>query len=551
MDSANQAVEQDRRVETSRLAAEVDAAITTAAERVLSQRLPTGRWSGHLSPTAAATGPALIALHTADPHRNAGHLARGRHWLRSHQEPDGGWGDRPGSGSRLLATVTAVTALHLTDPEASQDVVRAGLAWIDRTGSWPAIREPRSSAMRICSFYLSLAGLVDEPRLPKAPVELVYLPWLLPSRLSLGLPNYLAWAASQAHRAPLRRHATTRALKMLRAMQGRGPGDNPGGGFLGSVATTCLVCIPLSQAGIGADIVERGAEFLRGAQREDGSWSFMRQVDFSVTGMVAGALQEAGYEVPETVEWIRAEQQRERLPVMRVPVGGWAWSQPGGFGDPEDTGFALKVVRDERAVALGIRFLRATQGKAGAWGIIRDARRQADAACAYFTAGVINALRTCGVEQSDRMITRALAWFAAAQRPDGTLPCAWYREHTSGTAAALETYGLLGRADDPVARKARTWLLQTQRPDGGWSDGSAQAESTVEETAWAVLGLLAAGEDHAAERGVRWLLGARGPDGLWPSAVVGTYVKDSVHYSEELFPVSYALRALARYRDRA
>lgn len=555
------------------LQAELAEAISAAAEQVLDLQRPSGRFPGRLCSSAAGTGPALIALHAADPRAHADQIGRGCRWLRDCQGEDGGWGNRPGAPSTLFATAVAVTALHLAEPEESSEAVRRGLDWIDRTGSWPALRAPRSSALRICCYYLGLAGLLERPSLPRAPVELVYLPRLLPTRLSLGLANYLAWSAGAAQRETgggrlrraIRAHAIGRALAALRRLQGdeKYSGDNPPGGFLESVVTTSLVCTPLSRAGLAGDIVQRGMAYLCDAQRPDGSWSFNREIDFSVTALVAEGLQEAGLAGDErvrlTVRWIRSCQQERHFPLMRVPVGGWSWSLPAGFADPEDTGFALRVLlgsgapADDDAVVRGIRWLRATQGSAGAWGIVRNARRHEDGACSYFTAGVVNALHAGGVAATDRTVARALDWFARVQRADGSVPCAWYRENTAGTAATLETFGLLGLTGHPVARGALRWLLDAQRPDGGWGNGDPAFESTVEETSWALLALMATGlpeVEPAIRRGVRWLLDARDDSGLWPAAVVGTYVKDTVHYAEELFPVAFALRALGRYRTR-
>ena len=240
---------------------------------------------------------------------------------------------------------------------------------------------------------------------------------------------------------------------------------------------------------------------------------------------------------------------------MRVPVGGWSWSLPSGFADPEDTSFALKVLLGsgappgDEAIVRGIRWLRATQGSKGAWGIVRNARRHEDGACSVFTSGVVNSLHAAGVPAGDRIIVRALAWFAGAQRSDGTIPCAWYRDNTAGTAAALDTFGQVGQADHPVAQRCLRWLLDTQRTDGGWGNGDPAIDSTAEETAWSLLGLLAARApqaEPAIHRGIRWLLDARESGGLWTPALVGTYAKGTSYYADDLFPMAFALRALAR-----
>lgn len=555
------------------LETEVAEAIGAVVDQVVDLQEPSGRWPGMLCSSAAGTGPALIALHVADPWRNGERIRRGAAWLRAHQADDGGWGDRPGEPSTLFATAVAVTALHLTEPEASEAVVGRALAWFDRTASWAALRTARGSALRICAYYLASAGLLERPNLPSTPVELVYFGRLLPTRLSLGLATYLAWSAAAAQRETgggrlrraIRAHAVERALTAVRRLQGdeRCSADNPPGGFLESVVTTSFVCTPLSQTGLAGDVVRRGIAYLCEAQRSDGSWPVNRQIDFSVTALITEGLLEAGAtdtrQMRRAVCWIRSCQQDQDLPLLRVPSGGWAWSQPSGVADPEDTGFALRVLlgsgvaREDATVVRGVRWLRDTQGSAGAWGIVRNAKRYQDSACSYFTAGAVNALHAAGVVATDKAVVRALAWFARVQRLDGSVPCAWYRDSTAGTAATLETFGLLGLLGSQVARRALSWLLAAQRADGGWANGDRAFESTVEETSWALLALLETGLPElqpAVRRGVRWLLDARGHDGLWPAAVIGTYVKGTVHYAEDLFPVAFALRALGRYRRR-
>ncbi len=148
----------------------------------------------------------------------------------------------------------------------------------------------------------------------------------------------------------------------------------------------------------------------------------------------------------------------------------------------------------------------------------------------------------------DRRVRRALRWLGRAQLPGGGFESVWYREHTMGAAAVLETFARCGRGGDGPAVRARTLLERTRNPDGSWGD-SHGAPGTVEETGWAVAALLAAGAAPAeVEPAVRWLLAARLPDGGWPAEPVHEYVRRVSRYANPGFTHGMALRALGRYR---
>ncbi|PRX46636.1 squalene-hopene/tetraprenyl-beta-curcumene cyclase [Prauserella shujinwangii] len=538
-------------------------AVGAAAEAVLALRRADGGWTGTLPPSAVSTGAAVFALAFADPDGSAAVLERAARWLRQAREPDGGWADFPGGPSTVNATAIAVAALRLCEPERSDAHVRTGLAWLEHRGGVDVVADKRRCTLKaVCEHYLALAGLYDPARLARMPVELLVLPRALRQKLSFTVPGLAAWGVMQARtwrfgpvRRAVNRLAEPAALRYLRAIHDY---EGPEGGVEESPLMVAIVCLGLHRAGRAPDLVAAYRDYLHATVRRDGAWAIDRDIECSVTGYLVPALAEAGLRddprLAATRQWIQRCQRAERFPATGCPAGGWGWSVPSGWPETDDTAGAVLALTElgvppgDPGLRRGVAWLLTMQNRNGSWSCFaRDTPSDMDAPCTVLTAHALLALRRVGAGTA--ACRRAVRWLTRTQRPDGSFGCVWFRDHTAGTARALEALGALGLADSAAARGARDWLLRHQRDDGGWGDGHGAA-STAEETAWAVLGLLRTGERAASERGVRWLLAARRADGLWDAAPVGFYFLELTYWCDHI-PHAYALQALARYRTEA
>lgn len=545
-----------------------DKHLQAIAQALLAAQRDDGGWLDTLPSCAVSTATSVSALYLADPVGSADLVQAGAEWLRRTQGEDGGWGDAPGMPSTLLVTPAAVGALALVSPAESREHVRRGLARIEQFGGMRAVCDPEQCKLSVmCEILLALGGLHDENKIRRMPIELIFLPRSLQRRMSFIMPILYAWGLMQAgtRRFSLPRRVLNRAAApRIRGYLGEiEKFHGPEGGFEESSLTTSLVCLGLSRAGLWPDVVERCVRYLRRAARPDGSWSVNRWLSFSATTWVTLGLQMAGYgtdpRVARTLALITSAQRQDDFPPTGAPRGGWGWSIPSGWVDTDDTANALLCLAagghspDSEPVRAGIGWLRAMQGKEGAWSCFRpDSAFGLDSPCAGMTAHAMSALHLAGgAAPGDPAIARALRWLASVQRADGAVPALWYRGLTAGTGCVLEALGQIGLADSPMAARCRDWLLAHRRDDGGWGDGLG-ARSTAEETAWALLGLLAAGmpaESPVVLAAVAWLREHQRPDGLWDPAMVGCYYFD-LSYSDDLLAAGYALQALASYQSR-
>jgi energy-coupling factor transport system substrate-specific component len=91
--------------------------------RLRRHRLGDGSWPGQVNPTAFG----ILALSASG---SRGGLARSATWLRSAQNPDGGWGFARGSASDPDSTGAALQALAAAG--GSAEAIAAGIAWLRR-----------------------------------------------------------------------------------------------------------------------------------------------------------------------------------------------------------------------------------------------------------------------------------------------------------------------------------------------------------------------------------------------------------------------------------
>lgn len=539
----------------------LDGALAAAVKALYDLQRDDGSWAGTLSPSAVATGSAVIALHRHDPAGNATWIQAGCQWLRQAQDDSGGWGDDVAAPATVNATGIALAALAIADPVNSPDAIASARTRIEGLGGQAVFADKRQCSLRgVVQQYLADASLYPQELISRTPLELVLMPAALRQRLSFTLPGVFSWGlwhslsrTGRAHRL-LVRAARPRVLDYLERLQRF---EDYRGGFEESPLMTSCVAYALIRSGVATDMVTRCVDYLRRTMRTDGSWSVDRDMDVSVTGFVSVALASADPDGPALVralDFLRSAQRCEPFHATGCPGGGWGWSLPSGWPNSGDTGatllalHALGVTPNDPAIRAGVRWLTAMQNSNGSWGCFtRNARISLDSPCVVLSADAVTALhRAGGVPATDDRICRALAWFSTVQRADGALPGSqWYVGDVVGTAHALRMFAEIGAVGSPVARGARRWLRAAAGADGSWG--------SVEETSWALIALLAVGDpddDDLIWDGASWLVGAQRADGRWDPAMVGVYFLD-VLYAYDHFADALALRVLAACRRKA
>jgi squalene-hopene/tetraprenyl-beta-curcumene cyclase len=353
----------------------------------------------------------------------------------------------------------------------------------------------------------------------------------------------------------LQRIAEPRALRFLDETQGAN------GAYEESAILTANVYIGLRTANVGHEIAQRCLDWLLATRRPDGSWPIDRDLELSATTYVLGGLEATGNladpRLQRTAHWIAAQQMNEPWDPTGAPAGGWAWAQPSGWPDSDDTACAAlalaRLGQPEHGAAIrrGCDWLLEMQNSDGSWGgFLRNGKMSMDQPCAALTAHAVMALAEAGgYGRRDRCIRRALQFFARTQTADGAIPNLWFRNHTCGTAWALSAYASLGIAHDPVAARAAAWLFRNQNSDGGWG-GARDVPSTVEETAWALTALSASGVPSRHPRlqsAADWLLARQKADGTWDPSVICFYCTQ-LRYSSDHMANGFALEALGRFQ---
>ncbi|MEM6795095.1 MAG: prenyltransferase/squalene oxidase repeat-containing protein [Acidobacteriota bacterium] len=428
--------------------------------------------------------------------------------------------------------------------------------------------------------------------------------------VSYALPALIAVGQVQHHRRPsrnpllrlVRGAARAGTLRRLEAIQ---PSS---GGFLEATPLTGFVVLSLAGAG-HADhpVVDRALEFFARSVLEDGSWPIDENLSTWVSTLSIQALSEAdglaslGEEGRATLRrWLLAQQYREVHPFTGAAPGGWAWTDlPGGVPDADDTPGALLALsnlaaargeqdseapraEDLEASCAGIGWLLDLQNRDGGmptfcrgWGRLPFDRSSPD-----LTAHSLRAysawrdrLPPALAARVSRASRAALRYLARQQRKDGSWVPLWFGNEedprlenrvygTSRVLRALELEPGAGGDAAAMARRGLGYLLSAQNSDGGFG-GAWGVPSSFEETALA-LDALAGGVDlgagqgpgepnaerQAAARAAVAYLAAAWDRGDWRQArPIGFYFAN-LWYFEELYPLAFAVSALARAAPR-
>ena len=587
----------------------LEGAYQTALAALLAERTPEGHWVGELSTSALSTATAVSALALVRK-ATAAHgsfdslITGGLHWLASHQNADGGWGDTVRSFSNISTTMLCRAAFHLTASAASYEhTLRRSEQWLrDHHGKTPeelaeAVRarygKDRTFSVPIL-MTSALAGLVSWREVPSLPFELACFPqsWFRFLRIpvvSYALPALIAIGQAVYHHRPpwnpfsrlVRRMAIGKSLRVLQKIQ---PSS---GGFLEAAPLTSFVTMGLASIGQAEHpVVIKCVEFLVNSVRPDGSWPIDTNLATWVTTLSINALAAAGElenldHLPVVRDWLLRQQYRERHPYTGADPGAWAWTPlPGGVPDADDTPGAILALCNLEQCSPAVEGLRGwrTWGHARNWLLglqNRDGgwptfcrgwgRLPFDRSGTDLTAHAIRALWRLGGNRRDYFerlygaaVSRGFAYLARSQRADGSWLPLWFgNQHapedenpTYGTTRVLAAYRDLDMMTSEPARRGIAWLLAVQNADRGWG-GAAGTPSSIEETALAVEVLLDAGSgaEEAVNNGLAWLVQQVESGGLDHPTPIGFYFA-KLWYFEKLYPIIFTVAALGRARKK-
>jgi len=434
-------------------------------------------------------------------------------------------------------------------------------------------------------------------RVRPLPFELAVLPprlfkWLrlpvvsyaLPALIAIGQVRYEYRRPANPFTRAVRWLSRARTLRVLTSIQP----DN--GGFLEAAPLTSFVVMSLAACGRRDHaVVARGVEFLAGSIREDGSWPIDTNLATWGTTLSIGALAAGGLDASlspserqRLADWLLSCQYRHVHPYTQAAPGGWAWTNlAGAVPDADDTAGALVALHELfrtgsavpiSSISAGIEWLLGLQNADGGiptfcrgWTRLPFDKSAADiTAHAVAAMGLwLDAIPQSLKGRTETALGKALAYLETAQRQDGAWVPLWFgnqavanRENpVYGTSRAVKHLASCASGIGPmgpICERGGRWLLSAQNDDGGWG-GSACVASSIEETALAVEALAAACSlcvdpspvAQSARRGADWLIAHTHHGSYLPASPIGLYFA-SLWYSEELYPILFALAALSR-----
>lgn len=563
-------------------------ALHTTTAYLLARRNNVGYWEGYLSSSALSTATAISALALAHNTDDCPLISRGVSWLLRTQNADGGWGDSETSPSNLATTLLVISALRLSTLPATDALSLADGYLLQQTRAQPgdlvaAVRAvygaDRTFAVPIL-MNCALAGLVRWEEIPGLPFHLALLPqrwyrtlklhvvsYALPALIAIGLLLHAKHHARNILRPCFDACVIPTVLSRLAALQ---PSR---GGFLEATPLTSFVAMSLLAYGATELPVTRHClDFLRAAQRDDGSWPIDTNLSVWVTSTAMSALlhaQALSVEDANTLrQWLLAQQYTSMHHFTQALPGGWGWTHlPGGVPDADDTAgaiIALSLLGEDQGIAQGVNWLLALQNDDGGWPTFCRGWGQLpfDKSSPDITAHSLRALQAANLPTStsiEQATTRGFQYLQQVQQSDGSWIPLWFgnqqaEKHQNpvlGAARVLLAYAAFKRRDK-CALHGVQYLLAAQQSDGGWG-GDARCPSSVEETALAISALTEWLEiptvDVALAQGITYLL-RRIEEGSWTQpAPIGLYFA-SLWYSEQLYPIVWTIEALARTKEK-
>ncbi|HPF51366.1 MAG TPA: prenyltransferase/squalene oxidase repeat-containing protein [Draconibacterium sp.] len=588
---------------------ELEIRFNELSDILLNEMNDEGFWTGQLSSSALGVAVAVAALHFHNSEENKSEIEKGLKWLLKNSNRDGGFGDTSESPSNISTSLLVYAALNLYSEKQEikllQDQVAVYLKAnnIDlTTGDVAAAilghyKKDYTFSVPILTMC-ALCGIPEKnayEKIPQLPFELSLLPqkfyrllnlsvvsYAIPALIAVGIVIFKQKKSGKIARS-IRTGAEKKALKLLQKSLPES------GGFLEAIPLTAFVALSLINAGYrNMDVVEKGVEFLKRTQREDGGWP--NDVDLS-TWVTTLSIKALGGRLSKVLnsekqvgltKHLKTVQNKIVHPFNGTSPGGWGWTNySGSVPDCDDTpGAMLALMRLNEAekikteILAGTNWLFQLQNSDGGfptfskgWG-----KLPFDQSCADLTGHCVLALATVAgnykkesvafQKKLNKSIERALLFLLKHQKDDGSWLPLWFgnqkvSKHENpvyGTARVInylkdslpyfdnetkhQLQGMIAKGED--------FLVKVQNQDGSWG-GAKNISGTIEETALAAAALTKTDQREAVHKGFGWLDKMFIEKGL-SSAPIGLYFA-SLWYDEKLYPLTAYLEAISKHLD--
>jgi squalene-hopene/tetraprenyl-beta-curcumene cyclase len=576
---------------------------------LLQKRNAAGYWDGRLSSSALGVAVAVAALHFFDKKDNASAIASGLNWLNLNINCDGRFGDSPTSKSNVSTSLLCFAAAKVTSANRSNENLISKLAGYLNAQNIDVNSERLIQS--ILDFYqtdrtfsvpiLTMCALCGVPgkeafeRIPQLPFELSLLPRSFYSALNLSVVSYaipaliavgIAIFKHKQRQNPvvkaIRKTAVNRSLRLLRKIQPES------GGYLEAIPLTAFVSLCLIESGYrDLEVVRDGISFLKGTQREDGSWPIDVDLSTWVTTLAVKSVKNStqvftSSDKLQLTKHLLSIQNKQIHAFNGTQPGGWGWTHfSGSVPDGDDTPgaiLALLALNQENpamvkeAVMNGCNWLRLLQNNDGGlptfsrgWG-----KLPFDQSCSDLTGhGLLaiaktddiyrNSLRIKEHSQFKRMFVKALVYLRKQQSGDGFWLPLWFgnlhtEKHSNpvyGTARVTAYFNetlntRLGKEYEHLitlmAEEGCLYLVTVQNEDGSWG-GGPNVGGSIEETALSITAICKHGYQDNCRKGIDWLEQKTKSDGFI-AAPIGLYFA-SLWYDEELYPITAYVECLS------
>lgn len=577
------------------------------AERLISEQNEDGFWTGELSASALSTAVAIVSLKIAGNNADQKRIEAGYSWLRHNINADGGYGDTRDSVSNVSTTLLCYAAVSYCCEGENGDLLLKSMGkWLSAQGITP---DPSTITKSVLKFYgndytfsipilsmLVVCGVIpvkSAGRIPGLPFELTLLPaslyrffnlrvvsYALPALIGVGIYLHRTRTKGRFLKGTIRDRFVRPAIRKLDSILPES------GGFLEAIPLTGFVAMCLIASRETENrTVEKGIQFLRNQQREDGGWPIDTDLSNWVTTL---SIKAVGKNIVNLLTEEKISSLRNHLlslqyksvhPFNNAKPGGWGWtSYSGSVPDADDTpGSILALLEiftgteeEKTAIINGCKWLTGLQNSDGGfptfckgWG-----RLPFDKSCADLTGHALLAIVKAEATLKDNIapglqaslaksIEKAVHFLEKHQSQEGAWLPLWFGNQATGDktnpvygTAKVSVYledclrlEIASKLKDRLNRmisSARSFLLSRQNTDGSWG-GNKDIPGTIEETSLSICAL-SGWNDEACLSGLRWLDNQR----EIKASPIGLYFA-LLWYDEKLYPLIYYTEALRRF----